>query len=96
MTFAKTLLAGALLAVLGNAQAAVTADEAKQLGTRLTRVGAQTGATARGSGAVRNASPTSCSSDWCASSSATSFQLMTPNTKSITSPSEEKGINMPR
>ena len=41
MNFAKTLLAGALLAVLGTAQAGVGPEEAKQLGTKLTRVGAE-------------------------------------------------------
>ncbi|MGO4222046.1 DUF1329 domain-containing protein [Lysobacter sp. TAF61] len=48
MNFTKTVLAGALLATLGSAQAAVSADEAKLLGTRLTRVGAETGANADG------------------------------------------------
>lgn len=48
MKFAKTLLAGALLAAIGTAQAAVGAEEAKQLGTRLTRVGAETAGNADG------------------------------------------------
>ena len=47
MNFSKTLLAGALLAVLGTAQA-VTPEEAKQLGTKLTRVGANPAANADG------------------------------------------------
>jgi hypothetical protein len=48
MTFAKTLLAGALLTVLGTAHAGVTAEEAKQLGTKLTRVGAEVAGNADG------------------------------------------------
>jgi len=48
MKFATTLLAGALLAVLGNAHAAVGTEEAKQLGTRLTKIGAETAGNADG------------------------------------------------
>ena len=48
MNFAKTLLAGALLTVLGTAQAGITPEEAKQLGTKLTRVGADPAANAAG------------------------------------------------
>ena len=48
MKFAKTLLAGALLAVLGTAQAGVSPEEAKKLGTDLTRVGAEKAANADG------------------------------------------------
>ena len=48
MNYAKTLLAGALLAALGTAHAAVSTEEAKQLGTTLTRVGAETTANADG------------------------------------------------
>ena len=48
MKFATTLLAGALLAVLGTAHAAVGTEEAKQLGTRLTRIGAETAGNADG------------------------------------------------
>ena len=47
MNFSKTLLAGALLAVLGTAQR-VTPEEAKQLGNKLTRVGAEMGGNANG------------------------------------------------
>jgi hypothetical protein len=49
MKFAKTLLAGALLLALGTAQAKVGPDEARQLGTKLTRVGAETAGNADGS-----------------------------------------------
>ncbi|HJW45586.1 MAG TPA: DUF1329 domain-containing protein, partial [Lysobacter sp.] len=48
MNIAKTLLAGALLAALGTAQAAVAPEEAKKLGTDLTRVGAEKAANADG------------------------------------------------
>ena len=48
MKFAKTLLAGALLAALGTAQAKVGPDEAKLLGTKLTRVGAEMAGNADG------------------------------------------------
>ena len=48
MNFAQTLLAGALLAALGTAQAAVTPEEAKKLGTDLTRIGAEKAANADG------------------------------------------------
>jgi hypothetical protein len=48
MKFAKTLLAGALLVALGSAQAKVGPDEAKLLGTRLTRVGAEMSGNADG------------------------------------------------
>ena len=49
MTFAKSLLAGALLTVLGGtAHAGVGAGEARQLGTKLTRVGAEVAGNAAG------------------------------------------------
>ena len=49
MKFAQTILAGAVLAVLGSAaNAAVAPEEAKQLGTKLTRIGAETAANADG------------------------------------------------
>jgi hypothetical protein len=48
MNIAQTLLAGALLAALGTAHAAVGADEAKKLGTSLTRIGAEKAANADG------------------------------------------------
>ena len=57
---------------------------------------AQMGVAGRWAGALRSASPTSCSSPCSISLLTTSFQLMTPNTKSIVSPSDEKGIRMPR
>ncbi len=48
MKFAKTVLAGALLVALGTAQAKVGTDEAKLLGTKLTRIGAETAGNADG------------------------------------------------
>jgi hypothetical protein len=48
MKFAKTVLAGALLVALGSAQAKVGPDEAKLLGSKLTRVGAEMAGNADG------------------------------------------------
>ena len=48
MNISQTLLAGALLAVLGTAHAAVGPEEAKKLGTDLTRIGAEKAANADG------------------------------------------------
>ncbi len=48
MKYAKTFLAGALLAALGTAQAAVSPEEAQQLGKRLTRIGAEAAGNADG------------------------------------------------
>lgn len=48
MKYAQSLLAAALLAALGTAHAAVSPEEAKQLGSRLTRVGAEAAGNADG------------------------------------------------